>query len=191
MKIKLVIFDLDGTVVDNNYDWAAIRQELGIKSGSILACLDNLPEPERSQKYALLEIHERRQTEEARLKPGAREFLGWLASRQIMTALVTNNSQQNASFLLNRFGLKFNLILTRESGLYKPSGAPLIRVREQLGVDAEEAVVVGDTSYDLLAAREAGIARIFILKSSMTPVNLNGATVVSSFEEIRTHLEET
>jgi len=51
--------------------------------------------------------------------------------------------------------------------------------------------VVGDTSYDLLAAREAGIARIFILKSSMTQVNLNGATVVSSFEEIRTHLEET
>jgi HAD superfamily hydrolase (TIGR01549 family) len=191
MKIKLVIFDLDGTIVENNYDWAAIRQELGIKNGSILDYLGNLPEPERSQKYALLETHERHQTEEARLKPGVREFLSWLDSRQIMTALVTNNNQQNAGFLLNRFGLKFNLILTRESGLYKPSGAPLIRVREQLRVAAEETAVVGDTSYDLLAGREAGVARIFILKSPMTPVSLKGATVVSSFEEIRTYLEET
>jgi len=37
MKTKLVIFDLDGNLIENNYDWAAIRQELGLNSGSILA----------------------------------------------------------------------------------------------------------------------------------------------------------
>jgi HAD superfamily hydrolase (TIGR01509 family) len=190
MKIKLVIFDLDGTIVENNYDWAAIRQELGLKNGSILTCLNSLAEPEKSRKYALLETHERRQTEEARLKPGVREFLGWLASRQIMTALVTNNNRENTGFLLDRFGLKFDLILTRESGLYKPSGAPLARVMEELKAAPEETLAIGDTNYDWLAARKAGISTIFILKSSMTPANLNGAAVVSTYEEIRSHLEE-
>jgi len=49
VKLKLVIFDLDGTVVENSYDWPAIRRELGIQGGSILAYLDSLPEPERSE----------------------------------------------------------------------------------------------------------------------------------------------
>ncbi len=190
MKTRLVIFDLDGTIVENNYDWAAIRQELGLSSGSILAYLDSLPEPDRSEKYAVLEAHERRQTELARLRPGTAAFLGWLASRRIKTALVTNNNLENTRRLLERFQLTFDLTLTRESGLYKPSGAPLIRVMEQLKVKPDETVAVGDTHYDLQAAREAGLARVFILKGPMTPPELAGATFVSSYEEIKPYLEE-
>ncbi len=190
MKTRLVIFDLDGTIVENNYDWAAIRQELGLSSGSILAYLDSLPEPDRSEKYAVLEAHERRQTELARLRPGTEAFLGWLTSRRIKTALVTNNNLENTRRLLERFQLTFDLTLTRESGLYKPSGAPLIRVMEQLKVKPDETVAVGDTHYDLQAAREAGLARVFILKGPMTPPELAGATFVSSYEEIKPYLEE-
>jgi len=190
MKTRLVIFDLDGTIVENNYDWAAIRQELGLSSGSILAYLDSLPEPDRSEKYAVLEAHERRQTELARLRPGTEAFLEWLTSRGIKTALVTNNNLENTRRLLERFQLTFDLTLTRESGLYKPSGAPLIRVMEQLKVKPDETVAVGDTHYDLQAAREAGLARVFILKGPMTPPELAGATFVSSYEEIKPYLEE-
>ncbi|HRD02145.1 MAG TPA: HAD-IA family hydrolase [Candidatus Saccharicenans sp.] len=189
MKTKLVIFDLDGTVVENNYDWAVIRQELGLTGGSILAYLDNLPDPDRWQKYAILEAHERRQTEMARLKSGVREFLEWLASYQIKTALVTNNNRENTCCLLDRFQLRFDLVLTRESGLYKPSGAPLVRAMEQLKATPDETLAIGDTNYDLLAAREAGLTRIFILKSAMTPANLDRVLVVSSFEEIKNYLE--
>jgi pyrophosphatase PpaX len=190
MKARLVIFDLDGTLVENNYDWAAIRQEIGLSSGSILAYLDGLPEPERSEKYAILEAHERRQTELARLRPGTEAFLGWLASCQIKTALVTNNNLGNTRRLIERFQLTFDLIMTRETGLYKPSGAPLIRVMKQLGVKPEETVAIGDTHYDLQAGREAGLARIFILEGPMTPPNLDGATLVSSYQEIKPYLLE-
>ncbi|HOM94295.1 MAG TPA: HAD family hydrolase [Candidatus Saccharicenans sp.] len=190
MKTKLVIFDLDGTLVENNYDWAAIRQELGLNSGSILAYLDSLPEPDRSQKYAILEAHEHRQTELAMLRPGTEAFLEWLTSRGIKTALVTNNNLENTRRLLERFQLTFDLTLTRESGLYKPGAAPFLRVMEQLKVKPDETVAVGDTHYDLQAAREAGLARVFILKGPMTPPNLDGATFVSSYEEIKPYLEE-
>jgi HAD superfamily hydrolase (TIGR01549 family) len=185
MRLKLVIFDLDGTVVENNYDWPAIKEELGVKSGSILAYLDSLPEPERSQKYAILERHERIQTEKAALKKGIREFLQWLSWSGIRTALVTNNNLENTTLLLQKFQLNFGLVLTRESGLRKPAGAPFMAVMKTFEVQPDETMVVGDTSYDLLAAKEASISQVFILKSQMTPENLEEARLVSSFEEIK------
>jgi len=188
MNLKLVIFDLDGTVVENYYDWPSIRKELGVEAGSILAYLDGLPEPQRSEKYALLEEHERRQTEKAVLKPGIAPFLKWLKATGLATALVTNNNLTNTQLLLDRFHLSFDLILTRESGLHKPTAAPFLKVMDDLGVRPEETAVIGDTHYDLLAAREAGVKLVFILKSSTTPGDLEGAALVESFEQIREKL---
>lgn len=190
MSLKLVIFDLDGTVVENNYDWPAIRQQLGVRSGSILTYLDSLPETEREEKYALLRKFEREQTEGSVLKQGVREFLEWLAAAGVKRALVTNNSLENTSLLLQKFQLEFDLVLTRESGLHKPAGTPFLRVMEHFGVRAGDTAVVGDTNYDLLAAREAGISLVFILKSSMTPAGLEEAEVVETFNEIMARLAE-
>ncbi|MGQ9801231.1 MAG: HAD family hydrolase [Candidatus Saccharicenans sp.] len=190
MSLKLVIFDLDGTVVENSYDWPAIRQQLGVRGGSILAYLDSLPEPERSDKYALLRKFEREQTESSVLKQGVREFLTWLAAARVKRALVTNNSQENTDHLLQKFRLEFDLVLTRESGLHKPAGTPFLRVMEYFRAEAGETVVVGDTNYDLLAAKEAGIRLVFILKSPMTPGGLEGAELVENFDDIKTRLAE-
>ncbi|MGB4705110.1 MAG: HAD-IA family hydrolase [Candidatus Saccharicenans sp.] len=189
MSLKLVILDLDGTIVENSYDWAAIRRELGVTGGSILGYLDGLPEPLRSEKYALLQKYENEQTENSVLKEGAREFLQWLADRGIKRALVTNNTLENTRHLLDKFQLNFDLVLTRESGLHKPAGAPFLRVMENFGVKAEETAVVGDTHYDLMAAREAGISKVFILKSAMTPAGLDGAEMVDSFDSLQKRLE--
>lgn len=190
MKIKLVIFDLDGTVVENDYDWPAIRKELGVESGSILGYLDSLPEPIRREKYAVLEAHEKQQTEKAVLKKGIKELLALLKERQIKRALVTNNTAENVNYLLRKFQLEFDLILTRESGLHKPAGAPFFSVMNQFGIGAEETIVVGDTNYDLLAAREAGINKVFILKSQMTPEKMDGAEIVDSVSELITRIEQ-
>lgn len=189
MKLKLVIFDLDGTVVENSYDWPAIKRELGVPAGSILAYLDSLPEPQKSEKYALLRRYEKEQTENSVLKEGVREFLDWLAATGVNRALVTNNSQDNTRHLLEKFGLEFDLVLTRESGLHKPAGAPFLKVMENFGVRASETAVVGDTNYDLLAARGAGIKMIFILKSPMTPAGLEGAELVATFGELRERIQ--
>ena len=163
MSIKGLIFDLDGTVVENDYDWAAIREELGTGAASILGFLDSLREPERSAKWAVLERHEARQTEASVLREGIADLLGLLRSRGIATALVTNNSRKNAEFLLGKFGLDFDCVITRESGLWKPSGAPFLEVMKTLALEPGDCGVVGDTHFDVLAALDAGIGAIFLV----------------------------
>jgi len=124
------------------------------------------------------------------LKEGVREFLDWLAGAGVKKALVTNNNLDNTRHLLEKFDLEFDLVLTRESGLHKPAGTPFLKVMEYFGVKAGETAVVGDTSYDFLAAREAGISRVFILKSKMTPSSLEGVEMVETFEQIKEKLTE-
>jgi HAD superfamily hydrolase (TIGR01509 family) len=163
MRLEGVIFDLDGTVVENDYDWAGIREALGTGAASILGYLASLDEPDRSAKWAILETHEHAQTEASVLRRGVRELLGLLKARGIAVALVTNNSRKNTEFLLRKFRLDFDCVITRESGLWKPSGAPFIEVLRTLGLEPEACGVVGDTRFDILAAIDAGIGAIFLL----------------------------
>ncbi|MFZ2054134.1 MAG: HAD family phosphatase [Candidatus Aminicenantales bacterium] len=175
MKKRGVIFDLDGTVVETGYDWRRIREEIGTGETSILTYLESLEEPERSRKRGILEGHEATQTETAVLREGIREFLVELRARGVATALVTNNSRKNTDFLLGKFGLAFNCVITRESGLWKPSGAPFLEVFRRLGLKSGDCCVVGDTRFDVLAGLDAGIAAIFLLSSE--PENFAGFPV--------------
>jgi HAD superfamily hydrolase (TIGR01509 family) len=163
MTLKAAIFDLDGTVVENAYDWAKIRQELGDGGVSILSYICGLEEPERSRKWAILERHEAEQTARSVLREGIRELLAFLKCRGVRAALVTNNSRKNTIYLLEKFGLGFDRVITRESGLWKPSGAPFRDVLEAFGISGGECCVIGDTRFDVLAAMDAGIGSIFLL----------------------------
>jgi len=163
MKKQGVIFDLDGTVVENSYNWGRIREEIGAGETSILSYLESLEEPERAQKRIVLERHEAGQTEAAVLRRGIREFLDVLRARGVALALVTNNSRKNTDFLLNKFGLDFDCVITRESGLWKPAGAPFLEVLKRLDLKPGDCCVVGDTRFDVLAGLDAGIAAIFVL----------------------------
>lgn len=165
MKKKGVIFDLDGTVVETSYDWRRIREEIGAGERSILSYLESLAEPERSQKTLILERHEAAQTQAAVLREGIEDLLGELRARGAATALVTNNSRKNTDFLLNKFDLDFDWVITRESGLWKPSGAPFLEVFRRLNLRPQNCCVIGDTRFDVLAGLEAGVAAIFILSS--------------------------
>jgi len=161
--IEAVIFDMDGTLVDSSYDWPAIRRRLGVTGASIIDDLNGLPEPDRSQRWAELEEIEATATAGATIHEGAHELLEVLAEHRLSTALVTNNSDANAQRLLERFGLIFNVIVTRDSGLWKPSGAPVKEAAQRLGIAPDRCLGVGDSRYDILAAREAGLGGVCIL----------------------------
>ncbi len=163
MSIKAAIFDLDGTVVENAYDWAKIKQELGLDGVSILHYLCGLEEPERSRKWAILERHEAEQTARSVLREGMKDLLAFFQARGVRSALVTNNSSRNTAYILEKFGLGFERVITRESGLWKPSGAPFRDVLDAFGVGSDECCVIGDTRFDVLAAMDAGISPIFLL----------------------------
>jgi hydrogenase expression/formation protein HypE len=161
--LRAVIFDMDGTLIDSDYDWPVIRERLGVRAASIIDELNGLPDPERALKWRELEGIEKTATNAARLKTGVKELLAFLGRREIPTALVTNNTRENTSLLLDRFDLSFDVVLTRDSGLWKPSGAPISAAMGELGVPPEHCLAVGDSRYDIQAAREAECGRVCVL----------------------------
>ena len=161
--IEAVIFDMDGTLVDSHYDWPAIRGELGIDAPSLIDALNGLEGEDREAKWRRMVEIEREATAAATLQDGVNELLAFLRERGIPAALVTNNTAENAASLLERFGLRFDLVLTRDDGLWKPSGAPVAEAVRRLGVPAQHCLKVGDSHYDVAAARDAGCGSLIIL----------------------------
>ncbi len=188
-SLKCIIFDMDGTVVDVPYDWVRIKAELKTQGKPILVYLSQLEEPERSEKWRILERYEEEATEKAVLKKGMRKFLDFLDKKGIKKALVTNNSRKNVSLLLKKFKLKFDCVLSRESGLWKPSGAPLLAALRELGMEKEECAVVGDSHFDVKAASKAGISLVFILSEDVEKFVSMKAEVFPSTEALQMRVE--
>jgi HAD superfamily hydrolase (TIGR01509 family) len=168
-SIRGVIFDLDGTLFDSEYDWPAIKRRLGVtrRDGSILEFLDSLPAAEASSKRAELERLEDRATRDGVLKPGARQLLVELSRRGCRLALVTNNRDHNAREIVRRYRLGFEAIVTRDSGAYKPSPEPLLRAAAELRLDPRQLAAVGDNEFDLRAARSAGMGLVLIVNTDV------------------------
>lgn len=182
--MEAVIFDLDGTLVDVPYEWPKIRRKLGVGEKPILSHLASLSGPERGRKWKLLEKIEAQATRKAILKEGVARFLDFLDKNSIRKALVTNNSRKNVDYLLRKFKLKFECVISRESGLWKPSAEPLLAALKKLGVEKEEACVVGDSHFDAKAAAEAGVKRIFLLRRQGIDYSSLSSEVVDSFVEL-------
>lgn len=183
--IKGAIFDMDGTIVDVSYDWKKIKEELETGGKPILSHLKDLSEPEKSKKWKILEKHEKAATAQATLKKGIREFLRFLEKKGVKTALVTNNSRRNVNYLLDKFGLRFDLVLAREAGLWKPSGDPFLFVLRNFRMKKEEVCVIGDSHFDAKAAEEAGIKMVFILTRDKKKGPIKGAEIFPSVKKLR------
>jgi len=188
--IRAVIFDLDGTVVDAPYDWPEIKLRLETGGTPILTHLEGLPEPERGAKYALLESYEAEATRAAVLRDGVSELLGELAARGVRTALVTNNSSRSVEAILNKFELAFDCVITRDSGLWKPSGAPLSAALEILGARPENACAVGDSLIDVQSALDAGLPKVYVLGNRPAPADGERVERLESVAELRSRLGE-
>jgi len=189
MKLKGVIFDMDGTVVDVPYDWIQIKTDLETQGEPILVYLNSLEEPEKSKKWKVLEKYEYAATRKAKMKFGMRSFLNLLSKKGAKIALVTNNSRNNVSYLLEKFSLEFDCVISRESGLWKPSGAPLLAALKKLGLHKEECCVVGDSHFDIKAANEAGIPHVFILNKNQEIFTKTNAEVFSSVKALKKRIE--
>lgn len=189
MRLKGILFDMDGTIVDTDYDWTQIKNELGTGGKPILVYLKTLEEPARSIKWQILEKYERNATRKAVLKEGIPEFLEFLQAKNIKTALITNNSKKNVNYLLKKFQLIFDLVIARESGLWKPSGKPLIAAMKKLKIKKNEACVIGDSKFDMLAAVSAGIPNIYIVNQNKSGFDQNNVEIFDSISKIKSKIE--
>lgn len=214
--IKAVIFDLDGTIVDFNLDYKSVRAEaiqLLAKQGfpssmfstneSIFTMLKKAKTSMKNYdigerditrlKKAVLSVATRHELEAAHttnLKPGVVETLKTLTGMTLKTAIFTVSGEQSTSYILNVFRLKrfFNTIITRESvSTVKPDPVHLEAALKALNVKPDEAIVVGDSQWDMRCAQGLNVIAVGIATgiSSEKDLMCAGATyLISSLTDI-------
>lgn len=165
--LKGVIFDMDGTITVPYIDWKSLRERIGAEPGNtLLEYIESLP-PDRSAwaNDQLLQA-EMEAASRADANDGIVGMVDELRSMGIKLAVVTNNHREAMEVVLERYGLRFEVALSRDDGEIKPSGYLIEKALEALGISADEAVVVGDGRYDVEASGRAGVRCIYLTHGS-------------------------
>lgn len=184
--IKLAIFDMDGTVFESHLDWIKIREELAIETGGNILKEIYRDDGVDKGRLEILENYEKENTLKTRPIRGIADFLLYLGDGNVAAVLVTNNNRENAYFLLNKFNLNFDLVITREMGLWKPEPGAFLYAMAEYRCKPGETIAIGDSHYDVWASRRARVPHIFIINNSRV-MQLIGANAedVTYFDDYR------
>ncbi len=180
--LRLVVFDLDGTLVDSKHNIIAAVEEvariLGITCPpkdviprviglSLMEALAQLfPDVDASRHKAL--DHEYREAfVRLRARPeyteplfeGTHEILADLDKHGFLLGIATGKARRGVNHFLERNGFqgRFVTVQTPEDAPGKPHPGMLLNALAATGVEARHAVMIGDTSYDIEMARAAGM----------------------------------
>ena len=173
------IFDLDGTLVDSVYQhvlawrealeetgWELavwrIHRRIGMSGGLIADALSretgHQVTPEQAARLQQRHVDAfARQSAQVRPLPGARDLLKHLSAIGVPWAIATSGRMATAESAIRMLDVPHDaVIVTRDQVRYaKPNPDLFLAAAERLRVDITEAVVVGDSVWDLLAARRA------------------------------------
>jgi phosphoglycolate phosphatase len=206
-RLRAVVFDLDGTLVDTIGDLTlALNRtlaDLGLPShtesavrGMVGGGLPKLLErgvaahgttldPETMDRavFRLVGHYAASPAEYARLYPGVRETLDTLRDAEIACGVCTNKPDPIARDLLRALGLfeAFGVIQGSDTGFpRKPDPAGLAHAVSRLGSEPGTTIMVGDSATDLKTARAAGLKAAVLVSYgySVTPVTELGADAV-------------
>jgi len=204
--LRLVLFDLDGTLVDSAPDIAvsinllmtthglpqhslvAVRGMIGdgiemLVRRAFAANAIDLDAAELEDRYGeMLVIYGAHLVELTTLREGAAEAVRAARRIGLSTGVVTNKSEGFSRTILERFGLlgDLDLVIGGDSGFArKPAPDMLLAACLQVGCAVEAAVLVGDSAADLNSARAAGMACILVRGGySAIPADALGADAV-------------
>lgn len=185
-KFDLLIFDLDGTLIDNRH---AIRENANFAlrtygypeaESSLIDSTIGLPIEECfiravpgigiERAKELAQTYRERYSKTGHLGvtllQGVPGVLAELRDKGIKLAVATTKINAQVEPLLAKIGLSeyFDLILGRTEGLkIKPDPAMLNHIMKTLKVGKDRSAMIGDTDVDILAGKNAGIFSIAVL----------------------------
>lgn len=203
MSLKLVVFDVDGTLVDSQADivlamtaaFAAVGQVaperdrilsiVGLSLERAIAQLapDAAPDDLATMVAAYKDAYVQRQGSDAAapLYPGVRDLLARLEQHaDWLLGVATGKSRRGLTAVLAAHGLERRFVTEQVSDFHpsKPHPAMLQAALDDAGVAAGDAVMVGDTSYDMDMAQAAGVYAIGVSWGYHPPELLGSADVV-------------
>ena len=185
MNLRGVIFDLDGTLVDSQLDFDAIRADLNLSPGKlILEALDEMPQGNRREECLnILHRHEMLGAERAVLMPGVGDFLVELSERNIATGILTRNSRIATRAVLERFSLEFSQVKTRNEVPPKPDPTGLLEICSAWEVTVDEVLFIGDFLFDLQAGQNAGIQTVLFAPDGLPEYAHQADFTIQNFAE--------
>jgi len=156
MKVKGVIFDMDGTITAPYFDFVKIKDEAKIGDMDMLDYLRAATGAEHERVRGVLMKFEEAGVADAKLNRGVRKLLTYLAKNRIPTALLTRNSRKSVDGVCRRLNVKFDITVTRDDGPHKPAPEPIWEIARRWGAKPGEVLMVGDYKWDVVCAKNAG-----------------------------------
>lgn len=185
-KPKMVLIDLDGTLVDSVPDLAWCIDEMmkaldmpargetkvrlwvgnGVPRLIERALIDQLEGVPDAALYAeaypiFMALYADNSCKRSHLYPAVKETLTWLKSQGIKLGCVTNKDEQFTLPILHKFGLFefFDIVISGDTlPLKKPDPAPLLYGAQFFGIEPKHAMMIGDSISDVKASRAAGFS---------------------------------
>jgi len=211
------LFDLDGTLVDSVYQhvlaWRdaleqagmplsvwRIHRRIGMSGGLFVNALaretGRTVEPDEALHIQTLHAEAYRQyASQVRPLPGAVELMAYLAEKRVPHAIATSGYRQSAELTLRKLGVSPEIpLVTRDQVPHaKPDPDLFLAAAERLSVPIEHSVVVGDSIWDLLAARRARALGVGLLSGGYGEEELERAgayRVYADPADLLAHLDE-
>ena len=216
MMIKAVIFDFDGTLITFNLDIKACRSEiinhliqqgfphtLFSKKETAFDMLEKVRHYLKikgieTQKFAkikmkvfsIVESFELESAKTTKMFQGIPETLIELRKMELKIALCTISGKKATTYSLKRFQINqlFDAVITRDSvPEVKPNPIHLQTTLDALNVGHEEAVIIGDSTKDMVCASKLDILAVGVttgLSSKESLINTGAHYIVSSVNEI-------
>ena len=211
------LFDLDGTLVDSVYQhvlaWREaleaggirlavwrIHRQIGMSGGLFVNALARETGHQCSAEEAerIHYVHGeafKRYASQVRPLPGAEELLAYLTKAGVPWSIATSGRLGSASLSLRLIGVGDEVpIITRDMVAHaKPDPDLFLAAAEKLGVDISDSVVVGDSIWDMLAARRARALGVGLLSGGYGREELERAgayRVYNDPADLLRHLDE-
>jgi len=198
--IKGILFDIDGTLIDSNdahalawvdalreakipADLTTIRKMIGMGGDQLLPKLGIFPENERfvSLQKSRGEIFRTNYLSSLQAFDGAKELLERVKDKGLKFAAATSASGKDLDAILNQCGLEGffrNYTTSDDATLSKPEPDILLSALEMIHLSPREAILIGDTPYDIYAGKRAGLETIAFTCGGWTEQELLGALAI-------------